>query len=382
MRTVSLGELIKPAKNVRAGQDTYPVLSMTMHEGLVPQEGRFKKTIASQDLSTYKVVARSQLVVGFPIDEGVLDFQTITDAGIVSPAYGIWDVNNSEIVDISYLGRFLRSPQALSYYKAKLRGTTARRRSLPRAVFEEMPVPLPPIDEQQRIARILDQASAAFDACGQEINLLRNFRNDSFERLFPASEFPATKIGDYLATTQYGSSSKAQDQGSMPILRMGNLTNEGSLTLDDLKYIDLLDKDLDRYTLQDGDILFNRTNSKELVGKTALYRGESNTTAYAGYLVRCRVNEDSVPEFIVGYLNSRRGKALLRLRAKAIVGMANINATELKKLPIPAVPLEAQQQYAELFQKCELQIIRLKKKQELLTELHHSLQTRAFQGLL
>lgn len=104
--------------------------------------------------------------------------------------------------------------------------------------------------------------------------------------------------------------------------------------------------------------------------------------AYAGYLVRCRVNENAVPEFIVGYLNSRHGKAQLRLRAKAIVGMANINPTELKRMSIPRAPIEKQQRYARFYQKCEIAIAQVRRKEELLIELHRSLSTRAFQGLL
>ena len=86
---VELGTLIQQAKTVRCGSDDYPVLSMTLHDGLVFQDDKFKKIIASKDRSDYKVVKRNQLVISFPIDEGVLATQRIVDAGIVSPAYGI-----------------------------------------------------------------------------------------------------------------------------------------------------------------------------------------------------------------------------------------------------------------------------------------------------
>lgn len=131
-----------------------------MHHGLVEQSTRFKKRIASTDLSTYKVVNRGQLVVGFPIDEGVLDFQEVHPAGIVSPAYGVWDVIDERQIDRRYLKLALRSPQAFTYYKTKLRGSTARRRSLPADVFLSLPVRLPPLSEQRRIATILDYADS------------------------------------------------------------------------------------------------------------------------------------------------------------------------------------------------------------------------------
>ena len=141
---VKLGTLIKPAKTVRCGDGDYPVLSMTMHDGLVFQNEKFKKVIASKDTSDYKVVYRNQLVISFPIDEGVLAAQRIADAGIVSPAYGIWDIDSTQVLP-EFLEYALRCDRAISYYRGKLRGSTARRRSLPTPTLLEFTVPLPTI---------------------------------------------------------------------------------------------------------------------------------------------------------------------------------------------------------------------------------------------
>ena len=156
---VELGTLISPAKNVRCGSNSYPVLSMTMHNGLVFQDEKFKKVIASKDTSDYKVVFRNQLVISFPIDEGVLASQRITDVGIVSPAYGIWDINQNLILP-EFLEKALRSDRALSYYKAKLRGSTARRRSLPTPTLLAFTIPCPTIQEQEHIIRILHKSES------------------------------------------------------------------------------------------------------------------------------------------------------------------------------------------------------------------------------
>ena len=122
-KVVALGELIVPARPVRAGAHEFPLLSMTMSSGLVDQKVKFKKRIASLDTSQYKVVSQGQLVVGFPIDEGVLDVQSSYPQAIVSPAYGVWDIRD-DLVDGSYLVRLLRSERALAYYRTKLQGTT------------------------------------------------------------------------------------------------------------------------------------------------------------------------------------------------------------------------------------------------------------------
>ena len=157
---VALDVLIEPATLERARDRDLPILSMTMHEGLVDQGVKFKKRVASANTNNYKLVRRNQLVVGFPIDEGVLSFQKLYDEAIVSPAYGTWRLRANAEVEPAYLERFLRSPRALAFYRAKLRGTTARRRALPRDVFLRLTIPLPPLAEQKRIAGILDAVDA------------------------------------------------------------------------------------------------------------------------------------------------------------------------------------------------------------------------------
>lgn len=169
--TFKLEELIVPAKLRRAGNSVLPILSMTMQNGLVDQADKFKKRIASVDTSPYKRVLRNQLVIGFPIDEGVLSFQNLYDEAIVSPAYDIWDVKQPEIVDAEYLERVLRSPRALNFYRSKLQGTTARRRTLPDDVFLSFTINLPALEVQQNINIILNKADSLRRKCREAIRL-------------------------------------------------------------------------------------------------------------------------------------------------------------------------------------------------------------------
>ena len=182
-KKVELGILIKQAKTVRCEDGDYPVLSMTMHDGLVFQDDKFKKVIASKDRSDYKVVKRNQLVISFPIDEGVLAAQRITDAGIVSPAYGIWDIDQEKILP-EYLECALRCDRALSYYKAKLRGSTARRRSLPTPTLLAFTVPLPSLSEQKFILEVIHKAKSIINSRIEELAMLDNLIKARFVELF------------------------------------------------------------------------------------------------------------------------------------------------------------------------------------------------------
>ena len=151
-------------------------------------------------------------------------------------------------------------------------------------------------------------------------------------------------IRDIVSDVRYGSSRKASIDGKYPYLRMNNITYDGELDLTDVKRIDIPDDEIDRCSVRKGDVLFNRTNSKELVGKTCLYDREE-LMVLAGFVIRVRVNEKAIPEFLAQYMNLPYTKELLLSMCKAACGQANINAQELQNIPIYIPPVEAQKQF-------------------------------------
>ncbi|MGY0570849.1 restriction endonuclease subunit S [Bradyrhizobium sp. RDM12] len=189
------------------------------------------------------------------------------------------------------------------------------------------------------------------------------------------------RIGDLLDSVQYGTSAKAGDVGRYPVLRMGNITVDGRVVFDNLKFIDFPTANLEKFMLKRGDILFNRTNSADLVGKTAVF-DRDEPFAFAGYLVRARVKQGFSPHYVSGYLNSRHGKATLRGMAKSIVGMANINAKEMQSIPILLPDRETQRVYdREVAAIAGLRKI-YEQDATALEYLFSSLQHRAFSGQL
>jgi type I restriction enzyme S subunit len=171
------------------------------------------------------------------------------------------------------------------------------------------------------------------------------------------------------------------DGGKYPYLRMGNITYQGYMDFSNLKYIDLSDKDKQKYLVTKGDLLFNRTNSKELVGKTGLYNDDADM-AIAGYLIRVRVNKRANPYFIWGYLNSKHGKLILNNMCKNIVGMANINAQELQDIKVLLPPITLQNQFAERIQAIEQQKKQAQAGLQKSADLFNCLLQKAFKGEL
>ena len=124
----------------------------------------------------------------------------------------------------------------------------------------------------------------------------------------------------------------------------------GYLNCTDLKYVELTETDTEKYALHAGDILFNRTNSKELVGKTGIWDGRFKAVA-ASYFIRLKVKKTVLcPVYVWALMNSSAMKLRLYRTARGAIGQANINAKELKSLPLPVPPLNRQRQYVEIIE--------------------------------
>jgi type I restriction enzyme S subunit len=161
------------------------------------------------------------------------------------------------------------------------------------------------------------------------------------------------RISDHVADSQYGVSEAMEESGTRAVLRMNSITTTGWLNLTDLKYADLSKKDVEATTLIDGDLLFNRTNSKELVGKCAIWREVNGPFSFASYLVRLRLKPDMLPEYLWATLNSAYGKYRLMNSAKQAVSMANVSPTDLGRITVPLPPLALQEKFARLINEIE-----------------------------
>ncbi|MGF1748477.1 restriction endonuclease subunit S [Vibrio cionasavignyae] len=288
-------------------------------------------------------------------------------------------------LDRSYLAHYLRSNKFVNWVSEQVAGAKMPRVSM--KVFWDHEIPLPPLSEQKLIAAILDKADAIRQKRKQAINLADEFLRSVFLDMFgdPVTNpkgFPLGTIRDLVDTANYGTSGKASEtDGEFPVLRMGNITYQGGWDFTDLKYLDLTEKELPKYLVHKGDLLFNRTNSRELVGKTAVYN-EDDPMAFAGYLVRVRPNMHGNNYYISGYLNSGHGKKVLAGMCKSIVGMANINAQELQDINILLPPIELQNQYELLVKAVYEKITTHKSSSTELEQLFSSLSQKAFSGEL
>ncbi len=210
---------------------------------------------------------------------------------------------------------------------------------------------LVPVDYQEEIVATLGKIEAIVAARQRQLQKLDELVKARFVEIFgiyPANPkgWETGTIRDVVSDVRYGSSRPAVDGGKYPYLRMNNITYGGELDLSDTKRIDIPDNELDKCTVRRGDVLFNRTNSKELVGKTCVYNRD-DMMVLAGFVIRVRVSERILPEFLSEFLNTEFSKQMLLAMCKTAIGQANINAQEMQNIGLYLPPIELQRKFVQ-----------------------------------
>lgn len=219
--------------------------------------------------------------------------------------------------------------------------------------------PFPSIDKSIQLAIVseLDKINELIRLKKEQLKDFDNLAQSLFYEMFgdPVENemgWEVKKLGDVCTDIKYGTSKPASENGRYTYLRMCNLTTDGFLDLSNTKQIDIPDDEIEKCIVRYGDILFNRTNSIELVGKTCLF-DKKEPMVIAGYIIRVRLNDTLLPVVLSRMFNLASIKKLLRSMAKGAVNQANINSKELASIRIPLPPLSLQRLFAQRIEQIE-----------------------------
>ncbi len=292
----------------------------------------------------------------------------------------------SDLVRPEYLASYLHLLWSMGYARTRAKRWVSQA-GIESDTLASFKIALPTLPEQQRIVDVLQQAEivakAKISISDQVDHLVRTAYWEYFGAWFTdGGLIDPVRICDYVADSQYGVSEAMDESGTHAVLRMNSITASGWLDLADLKYASLSKKDINSTQLQDGDLLFNRTNSKDLVGKCAIWRPVVGAFSFASYLVRLRLKPEMLPEFLWATLNSAYGKYRLLNAAKQAVSMANVSPTDLGRITVPLPPLPLQEKFAKFVREIELLRAQMLDKLETYSELHEVVSQRALIGEL
>lgn len=290
--------------------------------------------------------------------------------GVGSTEYAVLSPGR-EMIHPWFLYYVVRSHRIRDYAISRMRGSTGRQR-VPFDVFRrEINIPLPPMEEQRKIAAVLNNTDQNIKAIDDTVEQLHRVKRGTVQDLltYGTTDDPDTQstevgeipehwevasIGDIVEMAQYGISKSLSKEGEYPIFRMNNMEN-GYMIGEPMKYIDLDDDEFEKYRVEKGDILFNRTNSHELVGKTGIFELDGDYV-FASYLVRLRTNDRADSYYLNYYMNSEQGQNRLEAFATKGVSQSNINATNVQRVRLPLPPLDEQEEIAEIIRSLDAEI--------------------------
>jgi len=361
-----LEELSERHHNVSSNGDI-PVLSVTNRPGFVVSEEFFDKKVFSKDLSNYKVVHKGQFAYNpSRVNVGSIARLKEFDKGLLSPMYVVFKTKDS--LDGAYLDYWISSQRFRNLVKASTQGSV--RDSLNFSALAEFPFSLPSEAEQRKIVSILACVDSVIDKTQAIIDQTQTLKKGLMQELFTRGipgrhkKFKKTEIGEIpdewdivrlgavcISKPEYGANvpSKDYDPNLPRYIRITDFSDSGELLEDDRRSID--EESASGYLLSEGDFLFARSGAT--VGKTYLYDKRNGLCAFAGYLIRFRVDSKKLlPKFLFYITHSFHYYQWVvgMLRAGA---QPNINATEYSRLIIQLPCIEEQQEIISILKSLE-----------------------------
>lgn len=353
------GDELFDSINNRAASTGLPVLAITQEHGAIPRdEIDYHVSVTDKSIESYKEVKPGDFIISLRSFQGGIEYSSYH--GICSPAYVILrrKANGAD----AYFKHLFKSDRFIQQLTRNIEGLRDGK-MVSYKQFTEQLIPAPDPAEQRKIADCLTSLDELITAEGRKVGALKAHKKGLMQQLFPregetlprlrfpefrdAPEWETHAFGEFVARSFYGTSRSTSPNGRYPVLRMGNMI-DGRLDFSKLVYLDLGPEDFESIRLQDGDILLNRTNSLDLVGKISIFtRGMECITA--SYIVTYRLDKCRLlPSFCNAMLNTELYRARIKLLARPSVSQANINPTTFRKeLRIVTPPVAEQQRIAE-----------------------------------
>ncbi|MDR5674650.1 restriction endonuclease subunit S [Halalkaliarchaeum sp. AArc-GB] len=336
-------------------------------------EGKKPELIKADDIGSKKFHVPNQTLLFSKLNISKKRFWLVNhshdEPALCSTEY--WPLLPADGLNLEFYLQYFNSDSFIDRPRLSTSSTTNSHQRIKSNLFDKVRLPVPPLPEQRKIATVLYTVDRAIEKTDTIVKQTHQVKSGLMQDVFhgkheshqkyistPVGDIPShwevASIGDVVHTAQYGISESLSEEGQYPIFRMNNIEN-GYMIEEPMKYIDLEDGEFEKYQVEEGDILFNRTNSLELVGKTGIYELEGDHV-FASYLVRLQANEKVDPYYLNYYMNSSEAQNRMMDFATKGVSQANINANSIQQVKLPLPPLEEQEQIVKQIRSIDDQI--------------------------
>jgi type I restriction enzyme, S subunit len=292
-------------------------------------------------------------------------------------------------LDTRFIYHFLRRENFRIEGKKKMTGSAGQQR-VPKHFLDGLEIPLPPLEQQRRIAAILDAVDALRAKRRESLQKLEALLKSVFLKMFGDpitnpkgwAEYRLEQVAEVVSGVAKGRKFEDQETVEVPYMRVANV-QDGHISLKEVKTIEVLPSEIKKYKLEKGDILLTEGGDPDKLGRGAIWTAEIPNCIHQNHIFRVRVSPEIIlPEFLNSFIGSSRGKNYFLKAAKQTTGIASINMTQLKNFPLLLPPINLQDEYKNQVRKFEGQLIEYESALLLLETLFSSLQHLAFNGEL
>lgn len=376
-----LGTVITEYSVRNKSKENIPVYSVTNEQGFCT--GYFSKEVASKDRTTYKIVPQGYFAYNpSRINVGSVDWQDCEERVIVSPLYVVFGVDKK--LDQQYLLHYLKSDIARTYINALATGSV--RDNLKFSVLQELPINLRPIDEQRKLASVLDYVDSVIGLRNEELSTLDTLVKSRFVELF-GDMFLNSKawkkqeldsLADVVSGITKGRKTKEPHLIEVPYMAVSNV-KDGYIDWTTVKTIQATQQEIEQYRLLPDDVLMTEGGDPDKLGRGAILKEPLQNCIHQNHIFRVRLNESLIlPAFFEEYLKHQKAKRYFLGCAKQTTGIASINMRQLKALPVLLPPLELQEQFVAFVEQTDKSKLAVQKSLEELEILKKSLMQQYF----
>jgi len=270
-------------------------------------------------------------------------------------------------------------------------GSGATVKGITQEKLYNLKIPLPPLEEQKRIAKILDAADALRAKRRQAIAQLDTFLQSTFLDLFGdpvtnSKDWDDTKklgeVADIVSGITKGRKTNGNELFEVPYMAVANVQDR-HIKLNPLKTISATETEIARYELKKNDLLLTEGGDPDKLGRGSLWNEPYLQCIHQNHVFRVRLIQGNIsPVFLNFIVGSQRGKRYFLKSSKQTTGIASINMTQLKKFPLLNPPIELQQRFTSIVESVEQQKSKMQAHLDQLDTLFASLQQRSFKGEL